>query len=988
MPIEESLNLDLGPALSAIRGELKREIEGIPSTLRDSFGTALVGMADDVGAFAEIARDEIDRVLGAPIETGPVEIPVDVDTTELDAVPGEVDAAGSPVEVPVEVDATQLDELESQIEEIAGTDVAIDAQVDSAGIERAAEGTEELGKAAEQASVDFGGLSNNVATVVSGVADLGKFTGAGGVLGILTVGAVGFASAAIDSDSATRSFNARVGDLAETLNRVGPGVAGLNESLADFALRIGADDDALRLALASFVQLGTSSGKSRAELGQLGQQLTAISGYLSVLNPELGSASDIAERLPNAFARGERGLRQFGLAITSAAIEQRALQDNVGKTAEELTLFDKTAAGLALTFEQLGPKIASGIDAGVEAPAIKIRQLRTVLDETFESTGAELIDPLVRSLSALTPVLVEVAGVLGQTAGGFADILVPILEVAAPLLESIADSLGALPGPFLAAGTAALLFSRHMQAAAVASEQAATATAAAGAAAGGAGSAFRTGGAGTVVALAVVGSALLDMTEHTVNAREEFEKLSSVADEDLLGGFREALGEDQGILSDADVFRMKEFKNAFKDLAEQAPETAARVVAALKSAGIETKDYERILGDVATANEEAEVAAVRNSKAVQDQVDALSDADPIIARQAANTLKQSLAYEKLDPEIKKTVDSIIALAEEEENAEKKAADLAKAEADLEAALSDARQEFEDLNDAVSDSLGLYDEMAGKQRSLRDADIDWNDALIKLNKSVKDNGKDWRIWTEAGIENNRALDDVTDKAAGVIAQLGDKFPTSVAGFNTASGIWRDELLKQAGALGVPRDRLQEMQTLIDTLRLNEEVNIRINVAVQSGLNVTRAGLNNLGQADPEAVAQILGLHEGGVVRYATGGREDHSAFIGNGTTRIFDEPETGGEAYIPLAQSKRERSTAILADVAGEFGFALSPTNRQQLSVPAEVGGSGGTAVLERIASLLDALPGKIPAGINANVELSVQEADVLGRLAERLRGRN
>ena len=40
-------------------------------------------------------------------------------------------------------------------------------------------------------------------------------------------------------------------------------------------------------------------------------------------------------------------------------------------------------------------------------------------------------------------------------------------------------------------------------------------------------------------------------------------------------------------------------------------------------------------------------------------------------------------------------------------------------------------------------------------------------------------------------------------------------------------------------------------------------------------------------------------------------------------RIFAEPTTGGEAYIPMAASKRGRSTAILAEVAKQFGLGLT-----------------------------------------------------------------
>lgn len=51
-------------------------------------------------------------------------------------------------------------------------------------------------------------------------------------------------------------------------------------------------------------------------------------------------------------------------------------------------------------------------------------------------------------------------------------------------------------------------------------------------------------------------------------------------------------------------------------------------------------------------------------------------------------------------------------------------------------------------------------------------------------------------------------------------------------------------------------------------------------------------------------------------------ENHVAQISGPTLRVWAEPETGGEAYIPLADSKRERSTAILGEVARRFGYRL------------------------------------------------------------------
>lgn len=65
-----------------------------------------------------------------------------------------------------------------------------------------------------------------------------------------------------------------------------------------------------------------------------------------------------------------------------------------------------------------------------------------------------------------------------------------------------------------------------------------------------------------------------------------------------------------------------------------------------------------------------------------------------------------------------------------------------------------------------------------------------------------------------------------------------------------------------------------------------------------------------------------LPEAKMVKFAKGS-EDHRAQIARaGAMRLWAEPETGGEAYIPLASSKRQRSTSILASVASKFGYGL------------------------------------------------------------------
>jgi TP901 family phage tail tape measure protein len=71
-------------------------------------------------------------------------------------------------------------------------------------------------------------------------------------------------------------------------------------------------------------------------------------------------------------------------------------------------------------------------------------------------------------------------------------------------------------------------------------------------------------------------------------------------------------------------------------------------------------------------------------------------------------------------------------------------------------------------------------------------------------------------------------------------------------------------------------------------------------------------------------QIRNSANGNIFKsFAVGGVESHQPQVaGAGTWRVWAEPETGGEAYIPLSMAKRARSTALLREVADMFGYQL------------------------------------------------------------------
>jgi TP901 family phage tail tape measure protein len=79
--------------------------------------------------------------------------------------------------------------------------------------------------------------------------------------------------------------------------------------------------------------------------------------------------------------------------------------------------------------------------------------------------------------------------------------------------------------------------------------------------------------------------------------------------------------------------------------------------------------------------------------------------------------------------------------------------------------------------------------------------------------------------------------------------------------------------------------------------------------------------SVGRTVHDAVNSIHSANGNIIDFYAKGGmREHHVAQIARaGTMRVWAEPETGGEAYIPLATSKRTRSRAIATETVARLG---------------------------------------------------------------------
>lgn len=183
-----------------------------------------------------------------------------------------------------------------------------------------------------------------------------------------------------------------------------------------------------------------------------------------------------------------------------------------------------------------------------------------------------------------------------------------------------------------------------------------------------------------------------------------------------------------------------------------------------------------------------------------------------------------------------------------------------------------------------------------------------------------------IKTMVKLEREEAISGLEEVRSAIQKTPGAKSVT-VSTLNGAA-------IKALEAVGLKTKTLPDGRTVVYTANGKALGNIG---AVSSALNrldgksahttVTNTTINEIitNSKTYRSVHDIVGSANGNIFRgrsYVDGGTEDHVAQIAQPTLRMWAEPETGGEAYIPLAQSKRPRSLAILKDVADDFGYRL------------------------------------------------------------------
>jgi TP901 family phage tail tape measure protein len=301
------------------------------------------------------------------------------------------------------------------------------------------------------------------------------------------------------------------------------------------------------------------------------------------------------------------------------------------------------------------------------------------------------------------------------------------------------------------------------------------------------------------------------------------------------------------------------------------------------------------------------------------------------------------------------------------------------------AAEEAAEDFKDLMESLNAVLSGRGEMR-----------DYEAAIDDFTKTLKENGNTFDINTEKGRENQAMLDNIASSALAVADEMSQadrrKFLTQAI----------KDLRTMGAEMGLPKS---EVKALIELLRTANKADVNPNIDANTGpalgkiaaleaklraikdedvfVNIREIKTTSLGPRIENANGSVLDF-------YANGGmRENHVAQIAPaGAWRVWAEPETGGEAYIPLAPSKRERSIDIWEEVGARLGvefqqFANGGTSdkrkrkrRTSLEFDSVVDNSPTEAALQQAAEAAEAFYAEQDRALREAEDRAKREAEI------------
>ncbi len=754
-------------------------------------------------------------------------------------------------------------------------------------------------------------------------------------------------------------------------------------------------EDASRLRFA-FQMTGIDADTAAKTIGIFEKKLTAAASSSS-------ATADMTAKLGTAFTDATGKVLPMAELLPKVADRFKSMPDGAEKTALALELFGKQGAALlpflnkgsaglqelAEKADALGLTLSGSQLTAMKAATVAQREWDASLEGLKVQIGANILPLVTGFTTALQQLIVGVranSAVVGPLATGLGAVAVSMLGLAAASkvvggLQALHAGLQAAQGAVETFGLKVLLLGRQMES---------TKVSALGTALMGVGKALPLLG----VAAMAAGAAWLYFSAQAEASRQRVETLT------------QAIQADNGALAD----------NTKQAMAATLQQTGAYDAA--KRLGISTTDLtSAILGNhdayqrVTAILDEHISAATTDAVALGGTTDAMSLVDPAV-RKVSDALKGQTdelarARDGYDTTSTSARDATGAMDETAQSSE----ELAAAAKSLGSEASTAAAQIKKETDAIWGNLNAVLALSGSQ-------IAFEKSITSAKDAVKEYGFSLDITKESGQAVKTAFDNMVQSGEAVIKNMIDQGAPAaeVQAYMTKV---HDSFIAAAGSSKEAQAKAQELwdtyglnpgvvDTLItehgqaETVQRVQDLTARINEvptqwqskflalvnsgqydAAESMLNSlarTRTANINVIVSRSESAANaiggsLMGTYADGAVlvkRFANGA-ENHVAQIAPaGAMRLWAEPETGGESYIPLSPAKRTRSLAIWRETGrrlGVAGFADGAT--------AASGSASGTDGLARsIARALQGLGIRIVGAVDPIADVIAGEIDL------------
>jgi len=261
---------------------------------------------------------------------------------------------------------------------------------------------------------------------------------------------------------------------------------------------------------------------------------------------------------------------------------------------------------------------------------------------------------------------------------------------------------------------------------------------------------------------------------------------------------------------------------------------------------------------------------------------------------------------------------------------------------------DAASGADDLNSQLAKLIDTINEANGVGQDAISANLDYKDALAKVDETIQKAREGQEGYTltldentQVGRDNKKMLVDLADQAQEA-AKKQFELDGNTDAYRATLESSRDALMQRAQDLGYSAEEAQgladqifripsstEWEAIVQTANAKRAIDNFIweNNDRVITLKVQTPGLRPSVGNDGGPGGFAIGGHygAGGQFTYFASGGENHVAqFARAGSYRVWAEEETGGEWYLPDSPAKRSRSLMLAERMLNGWGYDIVP----------------------------------------------------------------